>query len=121
MLNAGKRRIAEKYGRDAEAAVISDWQSRGFDLLAQRQRTKSGEVDIVVADRETLVFVEVKARESFAAAAYAVAPRQQARLLQAAESLLALNQNWERPTIRFDVALVCHGEIEHIEDAIRYN
>jgi len=121
MLNAGKRRIAEKYGRDAEASVISSWQSRGFDLLAQRQRTKSGEIDIIVADRDTLVFVEVKARDSFAAAAYAVAPRQRARLLQAAESLLALNQHWERPTIRFDVALVCHGAIEHIEDAIRYN
>ncbi len=101
--------------------MIAAWQGRGFDVLAQRQRTKLGEIDIVVADRDMLVFVEVKARESFAAAAYAVAPRQQARLLQAAESLLAANQAWERPTIRFDVALVCNGAIEHIEDAIRYN
>jgi len=121
MLNPAKRRIAEKYGRNAEAAVIASWEQRGFSVLAQRPRTKSGEIDIVVADREMLVFVEVKARDSFAAAAYAVAPRQQARLLQAAESLLAVNQAWNRPTIRFDVALVCHGAIEHIEDAIRYN
>jgi putative endonuclease len=121
MLNAAKRRNAEKYGRDAEAAVVSAWEQRGFALLGQRQRTKSGEIDIVVADRDMLVFVEVKARDSFAAAAYAIAPRQQARLLQAAESLLAVNQDWDRPTIRFDVALVCNGAIEHIEDAIRYN
>jgi putative endonuclease len=121
MLTPAKRRNAEQYGRAAEASVIASWQDRGFDVLAQRQRTKSGEIDIVVADRDMLVFVEVKARESFAAAAYAVAPRQQARLLQAAESLLAENQDWERPTIRFDVALVCNGAIEHIEDAIRYN
>ncbi len=121
MLNAAKRRDAEKYGREAEASVISCWEQRGFKVLARRQRTRLGEIDIVVADQDMLVFVEVKARESFAAAAYAVAPRQQARLLQAAESLLAVNQDWDRPTIRFDVALVCNGAIQHIEDAIRNN
>lgn len=121
MVSSGRRRRAEKYGRDAEASVTSSLKRRGFDVLGQRQRTKSGEIDIVAADRDTLVFVEVKARDSFEAAAYAIAPRQQARLLQAAESLLAVNQTWERPSIRFDVALVCHGAIEHIEDAIRYN
>jgi putative endonuclease len=120
-MTTAKRQTAEKYGRDAEASVIASWERRGFNVLGQRQRTKSGEIDIVVADRETLVFVEVKARDSFAAAAYAIGPRQQARLLEAAESLLAVNQTWERPTIRFDVALVCHGAIEHIEDAIRYS
>jgi putative endonuclease len=101
--------------------VIAAWQGRGYDLLAQRRRTKSGEIDVVVADPDTLVFIEVKARKTLSEAAYAVLPRQQARLLGAAEALLAANQDWCRPAIRFDVALVCGGVIEHIEDAIRYN
>jgi putative endonuclease len=121
MGSLAKRRNAEQYGRDAELAVLADWQLRGFDVLAQRQRSRLGEIDLVVANDHLLVFVEVKARNSFAEAAHAVAPRQQARLLQAAESLLAVNESWNRESVRFDVALVCHGAIHHIEDAIRYN
>jgi len=116
-----ERRIAESRGRDAEAAVAAAWHARGFEVLGRRARTRSGEIDVVVADRDMLVFIEVKARKNLIEAAYAVAPRQQARLLAAAESLLAAHQDWERPATRFDVALVCGDRIEQIEDAIRYN
>jgi len=114
-----KRQAAESLGRAAEASVAAIWQAQGFSVLAQRLRTRSGEIDLVVADPGTLVFVEVKARRSFREAAYAVLPHQQLRLLQAADSALALHQDWNRPNIRFDVALVCNGAVQHIEDAIR--
>jgi putative endonuclease len=114
-----KRRKAEARGRDAENEVASIWRNRGFSVLAQRLRTKCGEIDLIVADRQTLVFMEVKARKSFSEAAYAVPPRQQMRLLEAAGTALAEHAEWERPNTRFDVALVCNGAIEHIQDAIR--
>jgi putative endonuclease len=113
------RQAAETKGRDAEDSVAAIWRSQGFSVLAQRLRTKTGEIDLIVADPATLVFVEVKSRKSFADAAYAVLPRQQSRLLQAADSALALHEEWSRPNIRFDVALVCNGAVQHIEDAIR--
>ncbi|HUW79991.1 MAG TPA: YraN family protein [Acidocella sp.] len=116
-----KRRAAETLGRSAEDDVALSWQAKGYSVLAQRLRTGAGELDLVLADRDTLVFVEVKARKTLAEAAYAVSPRQQARLLEAASLALATHEDWHRPAIRFDVALVCHGAIEHIEDAIRYN
>jgi putative endonuclease len=115
-----KRRAAEVLGRNAEDDVATLWQAKGFDVLARRLRTGAGELDVVVADRDMLVFVEVKARRSMADAVYAVSPRQQARLLEAANMALATNEDWHRLCIRFDVALVCNGIIEHIEDAIRY-
>jgi putative endonuclease len=115
------RQAAETRGRTAEASVAAIWQAQGFSILAQRLRTKSGEIDLIVADPATLVFVEVKSRGTFADAAYAVLPRQQSRLLQAADSALAAHQEWSRPNIRFDVALVCNGAVQHIEDAIRQN
>ncbi len=117
----GARRAAERFGRDAEAVVAAGWQARGYEVLARRLRTGAGELDLVVADGDTLVFVEVKARKSAAVAAYAVGPRQQQRLLLAAEAALAGHEEWQRPTTRFDVALVCGAGIETIEDAIRYN
>jgi putative endonuclease len=114
------RRAAESRGRIAEDQVAAGWAAQGYDILARRLRTAAGEIDLVVANRENLVFVEVKARKSFTEAAYAVLPRQQIRLLQAAGAALAENQQWERPATRFDVALVCGGEIHHIQDAIRH-
>jgi putative endonuclease len=115
-----QRRLAEKRGRLAEDSVAAIWRSQGYSVLAQRLRTKSGEIDLVVADPRTLVFVEVKARNSFAEAAYAVQPRQQARLLEAASAALAEHAEWQRPDTRFDVALVCGGAVRQVRDAIRY-
>jgi len=115
------RHQAELRGRQAEDSVAANWRSRGYDILAQRLRTQSGEIDLVVANASTLVFVEVKARPSFSQAAYAVQPRQQTRLLEAASVALAEHADWHRPETRFDVALVCNGSIRHIRDAIRHN
>jgi putative endonuclease len=116
-----RRRTAELHGRAAEESVAANWQANGYDILARRLRTGSGEIDLVVANASHLVFVEVKARKSVSEAAYAVLPRQQSRLLEAANTVLAAREDWHRPFIRFDVALVCGSRIEHIEDAIRYN
>lgn len=116
---SAKRQAAETQGRIAEAFVAEHWQARGFDVLARRLRTKAGEIDLIVADPATLVFVEVKSRKTIAQAAHAVLPRQQERLFQAASSALADHDEWSRPNIRFDIALVCNGAVEHIQDAIR--
>jgi len=116
----GRRRASEQQGRDAELAVAEYWRARGFSVLARRQRTALGEIDVVVADERTLVFVEVKARGHFNRAVETLPPWKQARLLDAAEYLLAVHPAWRRDATRFDVALVCHGVIEVIEDAIRY-
>ena len=116
----GKRRAAETLGRGAEEMVARQLEEQGFAVLARRLRTGAGEIDLVVADAERLVFVEVKARGCFADAAYAVSARQQARLLEAASLALATHADWARDEIRFDVALVAGGAVEMLLDAIRY-
>jgi putative endonuclease len=103
----------------AETLVAEAWLKRGFNVLARRLRTAAGEIDLVVANSHSLVFIEVKARQSLQDAAYAVGPRQQYRLTQAAEAALAAHEDWQRASTSFDVALVCGGEISHIPDAIR--
>lgn len=115
-----RRRAAEILGRGAEDAVALRLEGQGFTVLARRLRTGAGEIDLVVADEGRLVFVEVKARASFAAAAHAVSARQQARLLEAASAALAQHPAWARAEIRFDVALVAGGAVEILVDAIRY-
>jgi putative endonuclease len=114
-------RAAEARGRHAEAQVADHFVSAGFRVLARRLRTGAGELDLVVADSCTLIFVEVKARGSFTAAAQSISGRAQARLLEAASTALAQNPDWSRPDTRLDVALVTPAGIRTIRDAIRYN
>ena len=116
-----RRRKAERLGRGAEEEVARRLEAQGFAVLARRLRTKAGEIDLVVADAQLLVFVEVKARGCLADAAYAVSARQQARLLEAASLALAAHEDWARPDIRFDVALVAGAAVAIVADAIRYS
>jgi len=99
--------------------VADALEASGYTVLARRLRSGAGEIDLVVANRRRLIFVEVKARPSWTEAAYAVSARQQARLLAAADAALAAHPQWARPDIRFDIALVAGGAVEMIEDALR--
>jgi len=110
---------ADTIGRDAESLVCTWYESHGFLTHARRLRTPRGEIDLIVSNTDTLVFVEVKARRSARVAAESVTPRQQSRLVAAAEIVLATNPSWQRDAIRFDVMLVVSGNLVAIPDAFR--
>ena len=93
-------------------------QRKGYEILARRLQTGAGEIDLVVGNSRSLVFVEVKARANLVDASYALLPRQQVRLLRAAEAALGYHPDWSRPETRFDVALVAQDEIRMIENAL---
>jgi putative endonuclease len=119
--HTARRRAAEMSGRQAERDAEAYLAAQGYTVLARRLRSPAGEIDLVLADRDILLFVEVKARSSLAEAAYAVSPRQQARLLAAAGAAMAQHPEWARPCTRFDVVLFgAGGACQHIEDAVRY-
>ena len=83
-------------------------------------RTPAGELDLVVERNGLLVFVEVKARPTLAEAALALAPRQQARLVAAADAWLAANPGHGAAGMRFDVLVVdAAGRVRRIADAFR--
>lgn len=89
-------------------------------MLGQRLRTKAGEIDMAAEKDGLLAILEVKARPTLADAAYALSARQRARLLSAAEALLAEHPDWGRAGVRFDVLLVdTAGRVRRIADAFR--
>lgn len=89
-------------------------------MLARRARTPAGEIDLVAERDGLLAFIEVKARPSFAEAAFALGTRQRARLLAAAECWLAANPGHGAAGMRFDVFLVAaDGAVRRIADAFR--
>ena len=83
--------------------------AKGYRILAQRFRTPYGEIDIVARRRNLLAFIEVKARASLDEAAYAVTPRQQARIINAAQAWLKLadaHPEHAEFELRFDAMLI---------------
>jgi putative endonuclease len=87
--SASPARVAAfRTGLSAEARAAAWLMAKGYRILAQRFRTPYGELDIVARRRNLLAFIEVKARASLDEAAYAVTPRQQARIINAAQAWL---------------------------------
>ncbi len=103
------RVAAFRTGLSAEARAAAWLMAKGYRILAQRFRTPYGEIDIVARRRNLLAFIEVKARASLDEAAYAVTPRQQARIINAAQAWL--NRLTAHPEhadfeLRFDAMLI---------------
>jgi len=117
-------RKAERTGRRAETLCAWVLRCKGYRILAQRYRTPVGELDIVARRGRTLVFVEIKARTSVAAAAEALRPKQRARLTRAAEHFLSQRPNLApgatNIAIRFDAMLIGRAPWpHHVKDAWR--
>jgi putative endonuclease len=81
------RQAAEKRGRSAERLACWYLRLKGWRILARRARVPGGEVDIIARRGRTLAFVEVKARATEEAAAFALDAWRLRRVVVAAERL----------------------------------
>jgi putative endonuclease len=101
-----KRIAAFRAGLSAEARAAACLMAKGYRILAKRFRTPHGEIDIVARRRNLVAFVEVKARASLDEAAFAVPPRQQARIINAAQAWLVAHPEHAEFELRFDAVLI---------------
>jgi putative endonuclease len=103
---APERVAAFRAGLSAETRAAAYLIAKGYRILAKRFRTPYGEIDIVARRRNLLAFVEVKARNTLDEAAYAVTPRQQRRIIDAAQAWLMTHPEHADFDLRFDVMLI---------------
>jgi putative endonuclease len=112
------RQAAFRVGVTAESRAAAYLVGRGYAIAARRFKSKVGEVEIVARRDAELVFVEVKARRRLDDAAWSITPRQQKRIVAAAEAWLADHPDDGACNIRFDVILVARtGHAQHIPAA----
>ena len=112
------RRAAFRVGVTAESRAAAYLAGRGYAIAARRFKSPVGEVDIVARRGAELIFVEVKARQRLDDAALSITPRQQRRIVAAAEAWLADHPDDTSREIRFDVILVArNGRAQHIAAA----
>jgi len=111
-------------GQRGEAAAERYLRRLGHKILARGRRLAPGELDLVSLDGQTIVFVEVKTRQTPKAGhpAEAVDPAKQRRLTRLAVTFLKRHGLLDHPG-RFDVVAVTWPEgqrrpaIEHFQNA----
>ena len=110
------------YGERSEHLAARHLKWRGYKIIARNFKAAGAEIDVIVMDHDTMVFVEVKARMSDAMGPpeLAVDDRKQYRIRRAAEIFASRSRSQDRP-IRFDVVAI-RGDgrgrkVEHLKDA----
>jgi putative endonuclease len=105
-------------GEAAEDHALRWLQERGLSLLERNFRCKAGEIDLILREGQTLVFVEVRQRADrrFGGAAASVTPAKQRRLLLTAQ--FYLQRLCVVPPCRFDVIAIEGGEVTWLKNAI---
>lgn len=114
-------------GRWGEALAAAYLEKKKYRLVACNYTCRYGEIDLIVQNKQYLVFVEVKLRKSaaFAKASDFVDLHKQNRIRTSAELWLSQNETALQP--RFDVVEIYapqgirteKPEINHLEDAFQ--
>lgn len=90
-------------------ALAEQWaraflEGQGLVVLYQNYRTPQGEIDLIMREGQTVVFVEVRLRNhaAFGGAAYSIDHRKQRRIIAAARHFLQATRSWDKVACRFD-------------------
>jgi putative endonuclease len=108
----------QEQGRAWEDAALAWLERRGLVLVEANFQCKLGEIDLILRDGATLVFVEVRQRTAGApvSAAESISPAKIRRIIRAAQFYL---QRFNRlPPCRIDVVAIDGNHVEWIRNAI---
>lgn len=92
----------------------------GMILVENRYRNKAGEIDLIMADGKTIVFVEVKTRMSGRPGngLMAVDRKKQQRIGRTAV-LYLISHGWQNRPVRFDVIEITKNDILYAPNAFQ--
>jgi putative endonuclease len=92
-------------GRYYESLALRYLKAHGLRLIKKNYRCTSGEIDLIMLDKNTLIFVEVRFREDedYGSAIETIDRRKQQKVIRAAQHYLLLNRIYESRQCRFDV------------------
>lgn len=101
----------QEMGKSGENLAVAELERAGYAIVARRYRTRSGEIDIIARDGETLVFVEVrrKSNDDCGSAAESIDRHKQRQVVRVAIDYLARNDLYDKCPVRFDVVAIDDG------------
>ena len=103
-------RARQSLGKIGEDLACQELQRRGYAILTRRYRKRGGELDIVARDGPTVVFVEVKTRETceFGAGGESITALKRRRLTNTALDYM-MRHHLIDTACRFDVVSIDFG------------
>ena len=106
-------------GRAGEIAAVFLLEKKGMQILEKNFRSRSGEVDIIAIDGETLVFIEVKTWSAYGidALEQAIDNKKCRKIIETSKYFLLLHRKYRYMAIRFDVIFISPVEITHLASA----
>jgi putative endonuclease len=112
-----QRYDADQRGREGEAEAAMFLAAQGWRIVAERVRTRAGEIDLIARRTGLVAFVEVKWRARAASLGDAIDERRLKRVAAAVECVWQ-DYATQGEDIRIDVILLAPGrKPTHIENA----
>ena len=103
----------QKFGKRSENLAVWYLKKIGYKIIEQNYRTPLGEIDIIAKEKKTIVFVEVKSRQSirYGNPKWAVTPKKQRKIsMVALQYLKSIRQTDAKA--RFDVVAITSNRDE---------
>ena len=107
-----------KSGIEGENLAVEYLKKQGNVILERNFNTKVGEIDIIAQDKDTIVFIEVKARENtkFGQPIESITPQKIRHIIRTAQWYLTAKHKYDS-LCRFDVVEILQGKVTHTKDA----
>ena len=113
------RRSRYLWGLRAEWLAALALRLRGYRILARRERTPLGEIDIIAVRGRRLAFIEVKRRATRDAAEASLTSAQRDRIRRAAGLWLQRNARYQSYDLGFDIVFLTGRRWpHHIENGL---
>ena len=110
--------LRHELGKNGEDIATNYLQSIGYLIIERNYTAKQGEIDIIAKQKDCIVFVEVKTRETleYGRPSEAVGERKQNKIRKVAMLYLQRNKLFDVPC-RFDCIEIVGDKINHLQDA----
>lgn len=106
-------------GADAETRALRHLKAQGLRLVARNWHCRGGELDLVMREADTLVFVEVRSRgrSDYGSALESITARKRAHLVLAAQKFIAAHPEHSERAMRFDAVAIEGTRLDWLRDA----
>jgi putative endonuclease len=111
--------VSNDRGRQAEADAADFLTAQGLALISTNFHSRFGEIDLIMRQSDTLVFVEVKLRtnNSYGDSCELLSISKQRKLIATAKYYLVSNRCYHTYNCRFDLVAFNNSKISWIQNA----
>lgn len=116
-------KMKQQIGQEAEKIACDYLLQQGLQFITQNYRDKQGEIDLIMRDNTTMIFVEVRSKQSdiYGSPIESITPHKQQKIARTALSYLQKQKLLHQIDCRFDIIGIHDHQIEWIQNAFTYN